>query len=248
MQYFGEIQTKYEEVFLTQSYMYFNKEDEVITAKDLKNMIKTTKDRKANIIGTVFIYNPIVTPIGYDSNKALLEQTFDNFDTLVELKCENYITVFKQAMKEHCTGKIVEFKSLFNLIEPNIDATNLLMKFNEDLERYNSAQNTEFDRDIMYLDANNLIPSGKFVYFSWGDKIREKEFPYINDYAKTIYDNSVKLGKKIAFAYKKEKSIAESIVYLQFSNPAQNHKFKNAISFAIKKSFDEFPPVPAFYE
>lgn len=47
MQYFGEIQTKYEEVFLTQSYMYFKKdEDENISAKDLKNLIKTKDDRK----------------------------------------------------------------------------------------------------------------------------------------------------------------------------------------------------------
>ena len=29
MQYFGEIQTKYEEVFLTQSYMYFKKDEDV---------------------------------------------------------------------------------------------------------------------------------------------------------------------------------------------------------------------------
>ncbi|WP_418187407.1 hypothetical protein ACNSOP_00300 [Aliarcobacter lanthieri] len=46
MQYFGEIQTKYEEVFLTQSYMYFNDEDKEISPKELKDMIKTTKDRK----------------------------------------------------------------------------------------------------------------------------------------------------------------------------------------------------------
>ena len=47
MQYFGEIQTKYEEVFLTQSYMYFKEdEDENISAKDLKNLIKTKDDRK----------------------------------------------------------------------------------------------------------------------------------------------------------------------------------------------------------
>ena len=73
MQYFGEIQTKYEEVFLTQSYMYFKEdEDENISAKDLKNLIKTKDDRKKNIIGTVFIYNPVVTPIGFDSNKFLL--------------------------------------------------------------------------------------------------------------------------------------------------------------------------------
>ena len=34
MQYFGTIETKYEEVFLTESYMYFNAEGEEITAKE----------------------------------------------------------------------------------------------------------------------------------------------------------------------------------------------------------------------
>lgn len=248
MQYFGVIETKYEEVFLTQSYMYFNEENEEITAKDLKDKIKTTKDRKKNIIGTVFLYNPVVTPLGFDSNKYLLEQDFDEFDKMIELKAETYITVFKQAMRENCKGKIVEIKNLFNLIESHIDTANLLTKFNEDLEKYNSAQNTEFDRDIMYVDAANFIPSGKFVFFCWGDKIKEKEFPYINEYARTIYENSLKLGKKVAYVYKKEKSEAGAIEYLQFSNPVQNHKYKNSISNAIKKAFEEFPPTPTPYE
>lgn len=248
MQYFGVIETKYEEVFLTQSYMYFNEENEEITAKDLKDKIKTTKDRKKNIIGTVFLYNPVVTPIGFDSNKYLLEQDFDDFDKMIELKAETYITVFKQAMRESCKGKIVEIKNLFNLIESHIDTANLLTKFNEDLEKYNSAQNTEFDRGIMYVDAANFIPSGKFVFFCWGDKIKEKEFPYINEYAKTIYENSLKLGKKVVYVYKKEKSEAGAIEYLQFSNPMQNHKYKNSISSAIKKAFEEFPPTPIPYE
>ena len=41
MQYFGQIETKYEEVFLTSSYMYFNYDDEILTPKDLKQKIKT---------------------------------------------------------------------------------------------------------------------------------------------------------------------------------------------------------------
>ena len=248
MQYFGEIETKYEEVFLTKSYMYFNKDEEEITVKELKSLIKTKDDRKKNIIGTVIIYNPVVTPVGFDSNKHLLEQNFDNFEELIELKCENYITAFKQAMRDSCEGKIVEIKNLFNLIEQNIDASNLLSKFNEDIEKYNSSQNTEFDRDLMYLDAHNLIPSGKFVYFCWGDKINEKEFPNIFNYAKTLYENSVKLGKKVVFVYKKEKTQQGAVDYLQFSNPMQNHKYKNSIITSIKKAFEEFPPSITPYE
>jgi len=248
MQYFGEIQTKYEEVFLTQSYLYFNLEGEEITAKELKEKIKTAKDRKKNIIGTVFLYNPVVTPIGFDSNKNLLKQEFEDFDKIIELKAETYITVLKQAMNKSCEGKIVEIKNLFNLIEEHIDSPSLLTKFNQDLEKYNSFQNTEFDRDIMYVDAANFIPAGKFVFFCWGDKIRDKEFTYINDYAKLIYENSIKLGKKVAFVYKKEKSEEGAIEYLQFSNPMQNPKYKNSISNAIKKAFEEFPPKITPYE
>ena len=29
MQYFGTIETKYDEIFLTESYMYFNEDDEI---------------------------------------------------------------------------------------------------------------------------------------------------------------------------------------------------------------------------
>lgn len=248
MQYFGTIETKYEEIFITSSYMYFGAEDEVITAKELKAKIKSAKEKKKNIIGTIYLYNPVVTPVGYDSNNYLLDQDFDKFGEMVELKGETYITIFKQAMRESCAGKIVEIRNLFNLNEQNIDASTLLMKFNDDLEIYTSYQNTEFDRDIMYLDAANLIPSGKFVFFAWGDKISQKEFPYINDYAKTLYDNAVKLGKKIAFVYKKEKTEDGAIGYLQFSHPMQNPKSKKAITNAIKKSFEQFPPVITPYE
>jgi hypothetical protein len=243
MQYFGILETKYEEVFVTSSYLYFNKEDETITAKELKQLIKTTKDRKKNIIGTIFLYNPIVTPVGFDSNKFLLEQDFDQFDEYIELKSENYITTFKQAMNKLCRGKLVEIRNLFNLNEEKIDASQLLMKFNADLETYNSSQKTEFDRELMYLDAQTIVPSGKFIFFAWGEKINSKEFPYISDYAELIYSRCVNMGKKIAFVYKKEKTLEGSVELLQFASPTQYSKYKHAINHSIKKSFEEFPPV-----
>ena len=248
MQYFGILETKYEELFVTSSFMYFNREDETITAKELKKLIKTTKDRKKNIAGTIFLYNPIVTPVGFDSNKFLLEQDFDQFGEYIELKSENYITTFKQAMAAQCEGKLVEIKNLFNLNEKNIDASQLLMKFNEDLESYNSAQNTEFDRDIMYLDAQNIIPAGKFVFFAWGEKINPKEFTNIDDYARLIFQRTVQMGKKVAFVYKKEKTLDGSIEYLQFGSPAQYSKYKHAIGHSIRKSFETNPPIPVAYE
>lgn len=248
MQYFGIIETKYEEIFLTSSYLYFNKEDEEISVKDLKQKIKTNKDRKKNIAGTIFLYNPIVTPKGFDSNKFLLEQDFDQFDEYVELKQENHITTFKQALAKNYEGKLVEIKNLFNLVEEHIDASQLLMKFNSDLETYNSTQNTEFDRDIMYFDAQTLVPSGKFVFFAWGEKINSKEFPYIDAYARTIYERVVQMGKKIAFVYKKEKTKEFSEEVLQFASPIQTSKYKHAVAHSIKKSFEQVPPIPVAYE
>lgn len=248
MQYFGTIETKYEEIFLTSSYMYFNREDEVITAKELKQMIKTGKDRKKNIAGTIFLYNPIVTPVGFDSNKFLLDQDFDQFGEYIELKSENYITTFKQALNGKCEGKLVEIKNLFNLNEQNIDASTLLMKFNTDLETYNSTQNTEFEREIMYFDAQTFIPSGKFVFFAWGEKINAKEFPNIDDYARLIYNRVVQMGKKTAYVYKKEKTKHGSEELLQFAAPTQVNKYKHAISHSIRKAFEELPPVTTPYE
>lgn len=248
MQYFGIIETKYEEIFLTSSYMYFNKENETITAKELKQMINSTKERKKNIAGTIFIYNPVVTPMGFDSNKFLLEQEFDQFGDYIELKQENYITTFKHALSPHYEGKIVEIKNLFNLNEEHIDSALLLTKFNNDLETYNSGQNTEFEREIMYFDAQTFIPSGKFVFFAWGEKINSKEFPYIDNYARTLYDRVKQMGKKIAFVYKKEKTQLWCEEHLQFASPMQANKYKHAISHTIKKSFDQNPPLILAYE
>lgn len=244
MQYFGTFETKYEEVFLTESYLYISHDDEdIITPKQLKEKIKNNKLKKKNIIGTIFIYNPVVTPLGFDSNKFLLDQEFEDFGELVELKIETYVTIFKNAMKQdEYRGKVVQIRNLFNLNEKNIDASSLLMKFNSDLEKYYSSQNTEFDRDIMYLDAQNLIPSGKFVFFAWGEKISSKEFVYIDDYARMIFNNCEKLGKKIAFVYKEEKSLEFAKDLIQFATPMQNIKYKQEITKAIFKSFEEFPP------
>lgn len=248
MQYFGKLETKYEEVFLTSSYLYFNEEEE-ISVKEFKQLIKTNKDRKKNIVGTIIMYNPVVTPIGFDSNKFLLDQDFEDFGEFIELKQENYITTFKQALQENYKGKLVEIKNLFNLVEANIDASSLLTKFNEDLERYNSSQNTEFDRDIMYFDAQTYVPSGKFVFFAWGEKINAKEFVFINNYAQTIYLRTKEMGKKIAFVYKREKTQQWSEDFIQFASPIQKTtRYKNSVTNAIKQAFITVPPIPFAYE
>lgn len=55
MQYFGKFETKYEELFLTESYLYINKDEEdIITAKELKELINNTKLRKKILLEQFF--------------------------------------------------------------------------------------------------------------------------------------------------------------------------------------------------
>ena len=74
MQYFGNYELGFDKEFLTQSYLYVPYEDEVLSVKEFKSKIKTQKDKKKNIMGTIVMYNPFIYPIGYDENKFLSQQ------------------------------------------------------------------------------------------------------------------------------------------------------------------------------
>ena len=98
--------------------------------------------------------------------------------------------------------------------------------------------------------ANHFILNPSFLLFQRTneEKINAKEFPFINDYAKLIYDRTIQMGKKVAFVYKKEKTYDGSIELLQFASPTQYSKYKHAISHSIKKSFETNPPISVSYE
>ena len=76
-------------------------------------------------------------------------------------------------MREHCAGKIVEIRNLFNLIERSIDIPVLLEKFNNDLESYNSFDNSSIEKawiDEVTKRAENLDTSDTLSYKDFFDE------------------------------------------------------------------------------
>jgi len=248
MQYFGNYELGFDKEFLTQSYLYVPKEDEEISVKEFKSLIKTQKDKKKNIAGTVFLYNPFVYPVGYDENRFLIEQDYDFDQGFVELKIERELTLIKQAILQtnNYNGKLIEIRTLFNLNTKNIDRSEVLMSFNKDCELLNTNQLTIYNKEYNYHDIPNTTINGKFVFFAWGHKINKKEFLYINDYAQAFYDKCMQLQKKIAFVYRKSTKAPYAIEHLQFLHPMQTGRFASNMPNAIKEVFKTFPiqPVP----
>ena len=250
MQYFGNYELGFDKEFLTQSYLYVPKEDEEISVKEFKALIKTQKDKKKNIAGTVIMYNPFVYPKGYDDKKFLSAQDYDFDQGFVELKLEREITLIKHALvqTDSYNGKLIEIKFLFNLNTNNIDRTEVLMAFNADAELLNTTQLTIFHKEYNYMDIANETINGKFVFLAWGHKINKKEFLYINDYAKAYYDKCVQSQKNLVYVFRKSTKAPYAIEHLQFLHPVQSGRFSSNMPDAIKNVFKEFPAKPSAFD
>ncbi len=241
MQYFGKYNTRFDDEFLTESYLYFNHPDEEITPDEFKKLINNQKLKKKNIVGTIFMYNPFVYPLGYDDKKSLTNQDFEDWDTFYSLKIEKEIALFRASIKGY-EGKIVQIRTLYNLNIVNIDHPELLVKLNEDVEKLNTNQLTILDKDMNYLDVNNLTINGKFIFFAWGNKISKKEFVYLYEYAKSVYDKCIQSQKKIAYIYKKSTQIKYAQTNFGFLHPTENIKYKDRMLYSLKESFSTKPP------
>lgn len=242
MQYFGEYGTKFDEDFLTSSYLYIPYNGETIDVSEFKELIKNKKLIKKNIAGTIFFYNPFVYPLEYDYKKRLAQQEFDFNQGFVELKVENEFTTLKPSLKQY-KGKLIEVKYLFNLITNNIDTSKKLMCLDEDCEVLNTQQLTFYDKAFNFQDVPNMNIHGKFVFFAWGNKISAKEFSYIHKYAKNIYDKCVQMKKNVVFIYRKTSSKEVAIKNLQFIHPNVTGRFKSNIKRAIEDVFLNSKPV-----
>ncbi len=78
MQTFGIFSTNFDHEYLTKHYIYINEKDEdrediKISIQDLKRLLKK---KSKNVAGTIFLYNPAISPVGYDNNSPLEEQGF----------------------------------------------------------------------------------------------------------------------------------------------------------------------------
>jgi len=246
MQFFGKYDTRFESEFLVESYFYFNEEDEELSPREFEKLINNKKAKKKNIAGTIFMYNPYYYPEGYDENKKLSQQDFEFDGEFQNLKVEREMTLFKQKLGRY-KGKVVQIRFLFNLNIKNFDTPEILMTSNEDIEMLSTEQLTRYDREMNYLDVGNLSINGKFVLFAWGNKINQKEFIYIHDYAKSIYDKSVQMQKNVIFVHKKSTQKEYAIEHLQFLHPIATGRFKDRMPDAFAEVFGpEVPVIAAF--
>lgn len=251
MQYFGYYEEEFDREFLTKSYLYVpNEGEEELSVKEFKSLIKTNKDKKKNIIGTIIMYNPFVYPKGYDDKKFLSAQDYDFDQGFVELKLEREMTLIKHGIKQtnEYNGKLIEIKYLFNLNTHNIDRTEILLSFNEDCELLNTNQLTIFSKSHNYIDVPNETINGKFVFFAWGHKINKKEFLYINDYAQSYYDKCVSAQKKISFIFRKSTKSPYAIEFIQFMHPIQSGRFSSNMPSAVKGVFKQYPPISCAFD
>ena len=247
MQFFGKYDTKFDEEFLVESYLYFNKEDEELSVNEFKQLIKNQKLKKKNIVGTIFMYNPFYFPLGFDEKKSLTNQNFDFDSDFQLLKIEREIALFRANIKGY-EGQIIQIRTLFNLNIKKIDHIEMLMKLNEDVQLLNSNQLTHFEKSMNYIDVNNLTINGKFVFFAWGHKINPNEFLYLHNYAKSIYDKCVQMQKKISFIYKKSTQEQYAIDHLNFLHPSDAGKFTFRMPESLEKVFANKPPISATFD
>lgn len=247
MQYFGRYETNFGEEFLCEGYVYLPNEDEKLSVKEFEALIKTTKDKKKNIAGTIFMYNPYVYPKGYNRLKSLTAQEFDFDQGFCEIECEREMTMYKHAFSDDYKGKIIEIRYLFNLNIENVDRDSLLEQFNTDVQRLVSTQLTIFDRDLNYVDVHNLHINGKFVYFAWGHKISNKGYVFIKQYAHDIFNKCVQMQKKIAYAYRATTGEQYAVEKIQFMHPTQSGRFKSNMPHTLKEVFKTLPPTPQVY-
>jgi len=244
MQFFGKYDTRFDREFLVESYLYCNEGDEELSPREFEAKIKNRKLKKKNIAGTIFMYNPFYYPAGYDEKKKLSDQDFEFDGEFQNLKMEREITLFKQSIKGY-EGKIIQIKFLFNLNIKNIDTDEILMTMNDDIEKIGTTQLTRFDKEMNYNDTNNLEVNGKFVLFAWGSKINGKEFIYIHEYAKSIYEKCLQMQKNVIYVYKRSSQKPYAIEHLQFLHPIGTGRFKDRMPDAFAEVFGPTPPVCA---
>ncbi len=242
MQFFGTYTREFDEEFLTESYLYFNKDgEEDLTIEELGAMVKTQKLKKKNIAGTIFMYSPFHTPVGFIEDKTLYSQDFDFDARFHHIQIQREIPMFRAAIKGY-EGQLIELRTLFNLNIRKIDVSEILVAVNNDTEMLNTNQRTHFHKESNYTDLTDFRINGKFVFFAWGHKINQNEFVNIHSYAKSIYDKAVQSQKKIAFLFRKSTQSPYAIEHFQFLHPLDGAKFKHNMPTALAKAFSTQPP------
>ena len=243
MQAFGKFATEHDLEYLVEHYLYFNAPGEEITALDLPQLLKK---KNKTVAGTLFLYNPAMAPAGYSSDKPLAEQGYEFDGRYTALQFNKLMDIF-QSRIHGFEGKLIEVKYLFNYNRPDIEPTSVLETFNEDIEKLPSFQQTRFSRELNYHDVKNIRLSGKFVFFAWGNRF-DRHHPNILAYAKSIFEQSEKIGKARAYIYDPGLRQQMSEEGARFLHPVAAGKLKTKVTEAIARAFKTNPPLPTPYE
>ncbi len=239
MQVFGKFSTNFDMDYLVEHYIYINEsENEKITVTDLENMLK--KKRKT-VAGTIFLYNPEVSPVGYKLSRFLQNDGFDKYDEFVQLNESPKDYILNAGLKQHHKGKLVEIKHLFNYNRENIEPTPILEEFDADLDKFTSSQFTRYDKTLNYLDIPNIRLSGKFVFFGIGHKY-DRHHKAIIAYAKALSQHINKLDKTVVFMHDNNYDADECREIAYFLSPFATGKAREKRANGFKEVFNTNPP------
>lgn len=243
MQAFGIFSTNFDHEYLTKHYIYINEKDEdrqdiKISVNDVKALLKK---KSKNVAGTIFLYNPTISPIGFNNNSPLAEQGFEFDDKFHELNFNDTMNLFSKAIRDGYRGKLLEIKYLFNLNRANIEPTPILEEFDADLDKYNSTQLTRYDKNLNYQDYLNMSLNGKFVYFGSTHK-HDRHHKEIITYARNIAAQVVKLGKEVYFTHDNNYDQDECIDVAYFLAPIAAGKMREIRANAFMNAFRTNPP------
>ena len=238
MQIFGKFTTNFDMDYINGHYIYFNESDEdKITAEDLENMLK--KKRK-HVCGTIILYNPELSPVGYSMSRFLQDDGFDKYDEFVPLNEDPMSYVINAGLKNIYPGKLVEIKYLFSYNRANIAPTPIIEEFDADLDKLNSSQLTRYDKTLNYIDVPNIRLSGKFVFLAMGHKY-DRHHKAILAYAKALASQVQKLDKQVVFLHDNNYDADEALDMAYFLTPLATGKMKEIRANAFKEVFKQSP-------
>jgi len=239
MQIFGKFSTNFDMDYLIEHYMYINENDEdILNSKDLE--LKLKKKRK-HVAGTVFLYNPEVSPRGYKISHFLQDDGFEEYDTFVPLSESPRDYILNAAFKEHYKGKLIEIRYLFNYNRENIEPTPILEEFDADLDKFTSTQLTRYDKNLNYIDVPNIRLSGKFVFFGMGNKY-DRHHKNIIAYAQALSQHIHKLDKTVVFMHDNNYDADECRERAYYLSPFATGKMKEKRANGLKEVFKTQPP------
>ena len=238
MQIFGKFTTNFDMDFVSEHYIYLGgDEQEKITTQELEIMLK--KKRKT-VCGTIFLYNPALSPVGHKLCPFLQEEGFEQYDENVPFNEDPMSYVINAGLKKHYAGKLVEIKYIFSYNRSNIAPTPIIEEFDADLDKLNSNQLTRYDKTLNYIDVPNIRVSGKFVFFGMGHKY-DRHHKAIIAYGKSLSAQIQKLDKQILFMHDNNYDADEALEIAYFLSPQATGKMKEIRANAFKEIFKEIP-------